>query len=113
MVEGQAKWELYSQSDVFVLPTYQENFGLVLVEAMMSGVPTITTKGTDIWPELESANAFIVDQTPEAIADAIQQVCLSSAADKYVPDVGKLKNWLEPSALRESYAKMYRSLIDP
>jgi len=29
-VEGQSKWELYRQADVFVLPTFSENFGVVV-----------------------------------------------------------------------------------
>ena len=45
------KWKLYSQADLFVLPTYSENFGIVIIEALAAGVPVITTKGTP-WEEL-------------------------------------------------------------
>jgi glycosyltransferase involved in cell wall biosynthesis len=43
-VDGAAKWELYRSSDVFVLPSYNENFGLVVAEALACGVPVITTQ---------------------------------------------------------------------
>lgn len=50
-VYGEKKWELYRKADVFVLPTYSENFGIVIAEALASGTPVITTKGTP-WNDL-------------------------------------------------------------
>ena len=45
------KWALYASADLFVLPSYSENFGLVVGEALVSGVPVITTEATP-WSEL-------------------------------------------------------------
>lgn len=52
-VYGEEKWRLYREADCFVLPTYSENFGIVVAEALASGTPVITTKGTP-WQDLES-----------------------------------------------------------
>ncbi|AKD05425.1 hypothetical protein PKOR_00710 [Pontibacter korlensis] len=52
----EAKIRTYHRADLFVLPTYSENFGVVVAEALACGVPVITTKGAP-WEDLERCNA--------------------------------------------------------
>jgi len=57
---GKQKDDLYAKADLLVLPTYSENFGVVVIEALAQGCPVITTKGTP-WEELlgqEGSNAL-------------------------------------------------------
>ena len=51
-VYGAEKVSLLQSADFFVLPTYSENFGIVVAEALACGTPVITTHGTP-WNELE------------------------------------------------------------
>lgn len=48
---GNDKQSLFDEADLFILPSYSENFGNVIIEALASAVPVITTKGTP-WKEL-------------------------------------------------------------
>lgn len=49
--DEEKKIEVFRNADVFVLPTFSENFGIVIAEALASYTPVITTNGTP-WKEL-------------------------------------------------------------
>jgi glycosyltransferase involved in cell wall biosynthesis len=109
LVTGVAKTSLFEAADVFVLPTSQENFGLVLPESMACRTPVITTRGVDIWQEVQSAGGVIVDATPAAVAAAIEQVL----ADPRRREIGERgRRWvfdtLGPDQLFARYESLYR-----
>lgn len=52
-VDGARKSAIYRDADLFVLPTFSENFGVVVAEALAHGLPVITTRGAP-WADLET-----------------------------------------------------------
>jgi glycosyltransferase involved in cell wall biosynthesis len=74
MVTGNARELLFHTSDVLILPSFKENFGNVVVEALARHVPVIASTGTP-WRDLEVFNCGLwVNNTPEALADAIKRI---------------------------------------
>lgn len=55
-VSGLGKHILLSSASLFVLPTYSENFGIAIAEALAHGTPVVTTTGTP-WRELSDRGA--------------------------------------------------------
>jgi glycosyltransferase involved in cell wall biosynthesis len=110
MVRGVEKVSLFQAADVFALPTSQENFGFVLPEALACGTPALTTRGVDIWPELEgSGSTRIVDQTAEAFAGAIEGLMADADLRRRMGDSGRawVLRELEPAAVQRRYDAMY------
>lgn len=79
-VTGQAKQILLQGADLFVLPSYSENFGIAVAEAMVVGLPVVITPGVQIAPDIEAANAGIVIQEDAELATAMNT--LLNSADK-------------------------------
>jgi glycosyltransferase involved in cell wall biosynthesis len=74
-VEGADKQRLFVSADVCVVPSHTENFGMVVAEALAHGVPVIASTGTP-WERLPQVGCGLwVDNTPEALAQAVRRVC--------------------------------------
>lgn len=70
-VHGEAKRALLRNSDVFVMPSINENFGIAALEAMAQGCPTLVSKSCGIVSEVTEDSLRTTDTTPELLADAI------------------------------------------
>ncbi len=63
------KWALYAQAEMFVLPSYAENFGNVVVEAMAMSCPVVVSDAVGAAALLTTAGAGLVNSgEPQALA---------------------------------------------
>jgi glycosyltransferase involved in cell wall biosynthesis len=59
MISGKLKWGALRAAEIFVLPSHQENFGIVVAEALAAGVPALLSNQVNIWREVENDGAGI------------------------------------------------------
>lgn len=80
--QGKEKEKLYQNSKLFVLPSYSENFGNVVLESLSFSTPVISSIYTP-WQELETRQSgFFINNTPDVIQNHIKKV-LDFDKDEY------------------------------
>jgi glycosyltransferase involved in cell wall biosynthesis len=83
MISGAMKWAAFRTAEVFILPSHQENFGIVVSEALSAGVPALISNKVNIWREIEGHGAGIVkEDTIEGTCDLLQGYIGMSAEKK-------------------------------
>lgn len=76
-VTGELKAALLQDADVFVLPSYYENFGIAVAEAMVAGTPVVISDQVHIWEDVKQAEAgwvapCDVDALTRCLKEALQ-----------------------------------------
>ena len=101
-LRGQDVQKMFAYSDVYVMPSVSEPFGISPLEAMRSGVPTIISKQSGVAEVLKRAikvDFWDVDALADAIYALLAYPALSEFAAKYgLNEVNTLK-W-ENAALK-------------
>ena len=83
MLSGDAKWGAFRAAEFFVLPSHQENFGIVVAEAMALGRPLLITNKVNIWREVEADGAgFVVNDDVNGVADGLGRMLAMSHAER-------------------------------
>lgn len=71
-VEGDDKSKILWRSDICIVPSFTENFAMVVAEALGHSLPVICGKGTP-WRQIEGIGAGCwVDNSPESLAAAVK-----------------------------------------
>jgi glycosyltransferase involved in cell wall biosynthesis len=71
--------DYFDEIDVLIVPSWQEPFGIVTLEAMAAGIPVIGTGPADVL-----RGTIIPPRDPRALADAVRNVKLDSKTRNYV-----------------------------
>lgn len=75
---GDAKLQVLSDTDIFVLPSQQENFSFAMFEAMAARIPVVISDTLNFAPEVERFKAGrVVERSPGAFARALCELSAS------------------------------------
>lgn len=90
MLTGQKKLEVYAGSDIFVLASYSENFGIAVVEAMVCGLPVIISNQVGIHKEISRFEAgVIIDTNAQQLTKAMENLLDNPQLRKKMSENGR------------------------
>jgi glycosyltransferase involved in cell wall biosynthesis len=109
-VYGLAKWNIYKESDVFMLPSRGENFGLTIPEALSSGIPVICSDKAALHAYISEYSAgYVCTTSPSSISFAIQQFLSASDVERKAMSnnaVSLFKNVFHVSSVGSNLSKI-------
>lgn len=107
--------QAYVDADLFVLPSYTENFGMTVVEAMACGCPVVISDKVNIWREIQKEGAGLVfGLHPQEIANAICQVLLDKDIAREMGRRGRVaaqRHYSWPRIV-DQMVQVYRKVIE-
>jgi glycosyltransferase involved in cell wall biosynthesis len=82
-VTGPLKWQTVAAAEALTLVSHQENFGIVVAEALALGTPVLISDKVNIWREIMNEGAgFVANDTKDGALQLLQQWQALSAQDK-------------------------------
>ena len=83
MLSGDLKWGAFRSAELFCLPSHQENFGIVVAEALACGLPVAIAKSVNIASEVSATGAGLVhEDTVAGTKSALMQWLALGPADR-------------------------------
>ena len=109
-VEGRIKWEIFSLSDVFALPSKSDAFGLSYLNAWAFSKPIIGAKNTAASDIIDDGiNGILVDpENTESISSGLERLLSSNGKDFGKNGMTKLLTKYNPKAMADKYSEVFQ-----
>ncbi len=78
---GKDKWAALAAAEAMILPSHQENFGMVVAEALASSLPVLISDKVNIWREIAEDGAGLVEPDNTAGAARLLERWLAAEHD--------------------------------
>ena len=114
-ISGGEKTTLLQEADLFILPSYYENFGIAVAEAMAAGTPVVISDQVHIWQEItQSQSGWVSACTIESLTETLR-LALSDRAEQQRRGLNaqiyaqKFYSW---SAIAQQMIQAYSHLLE-
>jgi glycosyltransferase involved in cell wall biosynthesis len=107
--------QAYVDSDLLVLLSYRENFGMVVIEAMATGLPVIISKDVGLAEDVEIARAgYVVNAVPEEAGSAWLRLLSDRDLLKEMGKNAKALVWerFESGKVATNMLELCKSIVD-
>lgn len=114
MLMGKDKIGALKDATVFVLPSYSENFGMAVVEAMYFGLPVVVTKNVGISPYLMKNKAgLVIEKNDKELSEAILKVLRDSNFAQKIGEAAKslVKEEFAMPKIADSFIAAYNIIV--
>jgi glycosyltransferase involved in cell wall biosynthesis len=113
-VTDEHKWALYENALLFALPSYSENFGNVVAEAMAMGCPVVVTREVGLAHLVEqSGSGVVAEGEPRRFAHAINALHRDPARRQAMGAQGRLTalRHLSSESVADRFESIYREIM--
>jgi glycosyltransferase involved in cell wall biosynthesis len=115
MLLGKEKLAAFRDSDIFVLPSYSENFGIAVVEALASGLPVVISNKVGLHREVARESAgIVVDTNWESICKGITLLLDDSGLREKICSRAKkmAEKFYDIGIIADRMLAVYRHILD-
>jgi glycosyltransferase involved in cell wall biosynthesis len=111
LLDNQAKWDALRKSDALILPSFHENFGFAVVEALACGRPALISDRVNIWPTVIDSGAGLVCRPDSAgVADVIEKWNALGLAEQEALCAAARRCYEENFSIRTTAARLLREM---
>lgn len=113
MLTGKDKLMVLQDSDIFVLPSYSENFGVAVIEAMFRGLPVVITNKVGISDDVKCHEAgVVIEKSKDNLVAAIDMLFDNKALCRKMGEKGKrlVEERFTCDRVGDEMIKVYKSI---
>lgn len=113
MLVGDVKWGAYRGCEAFVLPSHQENFGIVVAEALAAGKPALISDKVQIWREVfAGGGSLTAPDTAEGFATLLKTFLRLNEAERLAMEKAARATFLARFEMSRAVAAINRALLE-
>jgi glycosyltransferase involved in cell wall biosynthesis len=107
MLRGELKWGAFRCAEAMILPSHQENFGIVVAESMACSTPVLISDKVNVWREVTSSQSGLVEpDTLEGTKNLICRFLALSSDERMTMRSAARKGYLKHFAMKATAADL-------